>query len=74
MYRYVPPFREGLLEKVYSCLEKNASLDNVHIPHSDVFYVREALEFRFNCELTLEQVEEYMCEAGWTDNRKNGNN
>jgi len=49
------------------CLEKDKSLDTLHIPHSDVFFVREALEYRFNCELSLEQVEEYMKEAGWTD-------
>ncbi len=67
MYRSVFPPREGLLEKVYMCLENDKSLDTLHIPHSDVFFVREALEYRFNCELSLEQVEEYMKEAGWTD-------
>lgn len=59
--------REGLLEKVYGCLENNTPLDSVHIPHSDVFYVREALEARFKCELSLSQAEEYMKEAGWID-------
>jgi len=59
--------REGLLEKVYGCLENNTPLDAVHIPHSDVFYVREALEARFKCELSLSQAEEYMKEAGWID-------
>jgi hypothetical protein len=34
--------------------------------------VREALEARFDCELSLSQVEEYMKEAGWTDT--NGDN
>jgi hypothetical protein len=29
--------------------------------------VREALEARFDCELSLLQVEEYMKEAGWSD-------
>jgi hypothetical protein len=59
--------REGLLEALYYCLESGNSLDSIHIPHSDVFFVREALEDRFGCELSLEQVEEYMKEAGWTD-------
>jgi len=59
--------REGLLETVYSCLEGDTSLDTIHIPHSDVFFVREALEDRFNCSLSLSQVEEYMKEAGWRD-------
>lgn len=62
--------REGLLEKVYDCLRTGTSLDSVHIPHSDVFFVREALEDRFGRSLSLLQVEEYMKEAGWTD----GNN
>lgn len=59
--------KNGLIEEVYLCLTKNLPLDSVHIPHSDVFYVREALEARFNCELSLLQTEEYMREAGWTD-------
>lgn len=57
--------REGLLEDLYGCLESGTPIDTLYIPHSDVFFVREALEDRFDCELTLEQVEEYMCEAGW---------
>lgn len=59
--------REGLIEKVYACLETNTPLDTLHIPHSDVFFVREALEHRFDAEFSLEQVEEYMRDAGWTD-------
>ena len=59
--------REGLVEAVYDCIRNNVSLDTVHIPHSDVFFVREALEARFDCELSLLQVEEYMKEAGWVD-------
>ena len=59
--------REGLLEAVYDSLIRNSSLDAIHIPHSDVFYVREALEARFKRPLSLEQVEEYMRDMGWTD-------
>lgn len=59
--------REGLVEKVYDCIRNNTPLSSVHIPHSDVFFVREALEARFDCELSLFQVEEYMREAGWSD-------
>lgn len=59
--------REGLIEEVYLCLTTNTPLDSIHIPHSDVFFVREALEARFQCELSLLQVEEYMKEAGWRD-------
>ena len=59
--------REGLLEAVYDSLIRNSSLDTIHIPHSDVFYVREALEARYKRDFSLEQVEEYMKEAGWCD-------
>lgn len=59
--------REGLVESVYDCIRNNTPLNSIHIPHSDVFFVREALEARFDCELSLSQVEEYMKEAGWTD-------
>jgi hypothetical protein len=67
------PSREGLIERVYSCIESGKSLDSVHIPHSDVFYVREALEDRFTGQtFTLEQVEEYMESAGWKDTNRHG--
>lgn len=59
--------REGLIEAVYDCIKNNSPLDTLHIPHSDVFYVREALEDRFGRSLSLVQVEEYMKEAGWAD-------
>lgn len=58
---------EGLIEKVYLCLTSNIPLDSIHIPHSDVFYVREALESRFKRDFSLEQTEEYMKEAGWSE-------
>jgi len=59
--------REGLVESVYDCIRNNTPLDSIHIPHSDVFFVREALEDRFGRSLTISQVEEYMKDAGWTD-------
>lgn len=63
--------REGLLEKVYDCLESNVPLDTIHIPHSDVFFVREALEARYKRDFSLEQTEEYMKDAGWLDSHGN---
>ena len=65
--------RNGVLEAVYECLRDNVSLESVHIPHSDVFYVREALEARFGCEIDLAQAEEYMKEAGWRDTGESKN-
>ena len=64
------PSREGFLESLYETLETRQTLEGFHIPHSDVFFVREALEERYNREFTLDQAEEYMRDAGWTD----GNN
>jgi hypothetical protein len=71
MYEQYVPSREGLLEQVYDCLENNISLETIHIPHSDVFFVREALEARYKQEFTLEQAEEYMLDAGWKDSGSN---
>jgi len=62
--------KEGLIEAVYDCIRNNVSLSTIHIPHSDVFFVREALEDRFGRSLSLSQVEEYMKEAGWRDTRE----
>jgi len=66
------PTQEGLLEQVYDFLENNRSLEGLYVPHSDVFFVRTALEVRFGVDISLEQAEEYMRLAGWTDT--NGNN
>lgn len=62
---------ENLLDLVYKCLETGQSLDTIHIPHSDVFYVRAVLQERFpeSAELfTLRYVESLMrTELGWKD-------
>ena len=63
--------REGLMEAVYDCIANNVPLDTLHVPHSDVFYVREALEDRFGRSFSLMQAEEYMKEAGWSDSGNN---
>jgi hypothetical protein len=69
---------EKLLESVYECLETGQSLDTIHIPHSDVFFVREALRAKFPQQeyadlFTLEYVEELMrTELGWIDGYNSG--
>jgi hypothetical protein len=65
------PTEEGFLEKVYDLLENDVSLEGIHIPHSDVFFVRAALEERFKVTISLDQAEEYMKEAGWKDGGNN---
>ena len=42
-------------------------LEELHIPHSDVFYVREAVQAYYGRPFTLEHVEWAMREEGWTD-------
>ena len=44
-------------------------LDQVHIPHSDVFYVRAALEKRTGIRFALQQVETAMKAEGWSEGR-----
>ena len=44
------------------------TLDRLHIPHSDVFYVRNALDTKFFPRtFTLKQTEDYMRMEGWTE-------
>ena len=44
-------------------------LDRLHIPHSDVFYVRAALEKRTGTRFPLQQVEMAMKAEGWSEGR-----
>ena len=45
----------------------NNSLHKLHIPHSDVFYVRAAVEAHYGKKFTLKHVEEAMRAEGWTE-------
>lgn len=45
------------------------TLDNIHIPHSDVYFVRTALEKRTGYWFPLDVVEEAMKAQGWRDRR-----
>jgi len=44
-------------------------LDQLHIPHSDVFFVRAALEKRTGIRFPLQQVEAAMKAEGWSEGR-----
>ena len=46
---------------------KNNTLDKLHIPHSDVFYVRQAVEAHYGRKFTLKEVEDAMKAEGWKD-------
>lgn len=56
----------SLLEEFYSALtsEDPKALSRVHIPRSEVFYVRAHLEEVFETEFSLEYVEQLMVEEG----------
>lgn len=45
----------------------DGNLENLHIPHSDVFYVREAVQNYYGKPFTLEHVEWAMKMEGWKD-------
>ena len=56
-----------ILEGFYEAVQKNR-LDRVHIPHiphSDVFYVRAAIEDRSGIRYSLERIETAMKQEGW---------
>lgn len=66
-------YTDNVLEAFYDAL-KNNTLDKLHIPHSDVFYVRKAVEAHYGRPFTLEHVEWAMRMEGWTDNVNSNDN
>ena len=59
-------YTDNVLEEFYNHV-LNGTIDKLHIPHSDVFYVREAVQNYYGKPFTLEHVEWAMREEGWTD-------
>ena len=57
---------DNVLEAFYDAIRNN-SLDRLHIPHSDVFYVRSAVEAHYGRSFTLKHVEDAMRAEGWTE-------
>jgi len=56
---------DSVLEDFYRAIHHN-TLDGLHIPHSDVFYVRAALENRSGIRYSLQQIESAMKAEGWS--------
>jgi hypothetical protein len=58
---------ENVLEEFYKALanEDEGRLRRVHIPHSSVFYVREAILQNTGVQYTLQHVERAMYEEGY---------
>ena len=59
-------YTDNVLEAFYNAIRTN-SLDKLHIPHSDVFYVRNAVEAFYGRKFSLKQVEDAMKAEGWKD-------
>ena len=55
-----------MLEAFYHAVATN-TLDKLHIPHSDVYYVRAAVEAHYGKPFTLKHVETAMKAEGWRD-------
>jgi len=59
-------YTDNVLEAFYHAIRTN-TLDRLHIPHSDVFYVRQAVEAHYGRSFTLKHVEDAMRAEGWTE-------
>ena len=57
-------YTDNVLDAFYEAIRTN-TLDKLHIPHSDVFYVRTALEIKFKRKFTVKETEDVMREEGW---------
>lgn len=57
-----------VLEDFYSAVRNNR-LDSIHVPHSDVFFVKAAMENRLNMKFKLKDVEAAMRAEGWNESR-----
>ena len=60
-------YTDNLIEAIYDAIRTN-TLHRIHIPHSDVFYVRTAVEAHYGRSFTLKEVEDAMRAEGWSDN------
>ena len=61
-------YTDNVLEAFYNAIRTN-SLDKLHIPHSDVFYVKAAVEAHYGRPFTLKHVEEAMIAEGWSEHK-----
>ena len=60
-------YTDNVLDAFYDAIRTN-TLDRLHIPHSDVFDVRNGLETEFAPRtFTLKETEDYMRLEGWKE-------
>ena len=58
-------YTDNVIEAFYDAIRNN-TLHKLHIPHSDVFYVRKAVEAHYGRSFSLEEVEKAMSAEGWS--------
>ena len=61
-------YTDNVIEEFYNAVINN-NLSKLHIPHSDVFYVRAAVEAHYGRSFTLKEVEDPMIAEGWSENK-----
>jgi|TARA_R100001082_G_C4364168_1_gene160955 hypothetical protein len=59
-------YTDNVLDAFYDCIRNN-TLHKLHIPHSDVFYARAAIEARYGKRFSLKRVEDAMIAEGWKE-------
>jgi hypothetical protein len=57
-----------VLEDFYTAVRNNR-LESIHVPHSDVFFVKAAMEDRLKMKFKLVDVEAAMRAEGWNESR-----
>ena len=61
-------YTDNVIEEFYNAVINN-NLNKLHIPHSDVFYVRAAVEAHYGRSFTLKEVEDAMIAEGWAESK-----
>ena len=59
-------YTDNVLHAFYEGIRNN-TLHRLHIPHSDVFYTRAAIEARYGKRFSLKRVEDAMKAEGWKE-------
>jgi hypothetical protein len=57
-----------VLEDFYLAVRNNR-LDSIHVPHSDVFFVKAAMEDKLQMKFKLVDIEAAMRAEGWNESR-----
>jgi len=66
-------YTDKVIEEFYNHVLNN-NLDKLHIPHSDVFYVKAAVEAHYGRSFTLKHVEDSMRAEGWSEDKGDTDN